>query len=100
MRNLIVACLLLAAIGCDKVVKEERLQSHIEQREVDCDYAGFCLNYQYYGGDPGYKYGFSTSCDGHQAAKVSITPVHRKYASGAESTLDDIAVVERVGVCR
>lgn len=88
----------LLVVACDAEVKREPQPSYAAQRDVDCNYSGFCWGRDSYG-DGEYSYSFHWMCDGKQLADVTLTPYKVTYESGKSSMITESHVDRVVGQC-
>jgi len=73
----------------ERISKKELLKTWIKTGQYDCDYYGWCYHYSYVGKSSGWKWGYSSSCDGERFEKRKYT-THKvspslKYSSNRNS---------------
>jgi len=98
MRIILAALATLLCSACDQVVERHFYESRMEVRNINCNYSGICFScLPGFGPKCGMKY--SAFCDGHQDARIKITPVDLIYESGDRHHIEQTETVERLGAC-
>lgn len=96
-----LALAIMVAVGCDKLVSEERIGTVEGPKVIHCEKLGFC-----YGCSPNFKgeyscgYGIHFDCEGKQNATVRTTTYERTYESGKVYTSDETETIALLGPCQ
>lgn len=97
MRRPLIALVLLLAVGCHKVVREESIGEPFErQKSYSCQHFGYCYGMSINGK---YEFGVSAMCPGTQT-DTEIAQRYRVYYDNNTSEVEDLRVrTVQEGVC-